>query len=399
MDLVTRLGPWSLGPGPLHRKLADALQAAIARGDLAPGSLLPAERSLARSLAVSRSTVVSAYDRLRGDGWIESRQGSGTRVRWAEAVPEGRRIPTGSGDVIFRRLILGPSGVEGSSGPLGGTPGPGGIVSLAAAILPGAEAVTDAVASFSREELSDLVTTSGYVPLGLLALRREIAALHTRSGLPTNERQVLITTGAQQAISLAAALLARPGDRVLVENPSFSGTLDALRTAGAHPLGVPLDEEGADVEGFSRAAAESSPAALYLMPSYHNPAGIVLSEARRRRLARLSREQGLPVIEDNALEYVRLDAAPPPPAVAAFAPDAPILTVGSLSKVLWAGLRVGWVRGSEEMIGRLVHGKVVHDLGSAVLPQAVAARLLPRLEELREERRHRLVGFVDRAGA
>src|SRR5438477_9616142 len=111
-DLAARLGTWSAAPGPLHRKLADALEVAIERGDVPAGSLLPAERVMARNLAVSRSTVVAAYDRLRSEGWVESRQGSGTRVRWATPGQGGggtgaatrpaerRFVPDGSGGLI-----------------------------------------------------------------------------------------------------------------------------------------------------------------------------------------------------------------------------------------------------------------------------------------------------------
>lgn len=384
MTLALRLGPWSAGAGSLHRKLADALAGAIERGDVAPGERLPAERVLARTLAISRSTVVAAYDHLRAEGWLESRQGSGTRVRWtAPAGPRPLTPPDRSGDVIFRRLIE----------------GPGTMISLAAAILPGSPAVADAAASFSREELADLVTTTGYVPLGLPALRREIAALHARRGLPTAPEQILVTTGAQQAISLIGGLLVRPGDTVLVENPSFSGTLDALRGSGARLVPVPVDDDGADVDALVRAVDAHSPAAVYLMPSYHNPTGAMLSEARRRRIAELAAERGVPVIEDNALEHARLRPDPPPPPIAAFTAGGPVLTVGSLSKVLWAGLRVGWVRADEATIGRLVQRKVVHDLGSPVFPQAVVARILPRFDQVELDRREELRGHLARAVA
>lgn len=387
MDLAVRLGPWSAGPGPLHRKLADALVTAIERGDLAPGDRLPAERALARGLAVSRSTVVVAYDQLRSEGWLESRQGSGTRVRWTAPVGSGvgagngPGVPGGSGDVIFRRLIE----------------GPGDVVSLACAILPGSAAVVEAAGSFSTAELAGMVANPGYLPLGLPALRREIAALLSRGGLPTADAQVMVTTGAQQAINLAAGVLVRPGDEVLVENPSFSGTLDALRAAGARLVPVPTDRDGIDVDGVASALDRSSPVALYVMPTYHNPTGALLSETRRRRLARLAAQRGLLVIEDNALEHARFGTETPPPPVASYEPDAPVLTVGSLSKVLWAGLRVGWVRASEPMIARLAHAKAVHDLGSPVLPQAVAARLLPRLEEISRERGREQGAHVARA--
>jgi DNA-binding transcriptional MocR family regulator len=383
MELATSLGTWAAGPGPLHRKLADALAASIQRGAVAPGERLPAERVLARTLAVSRSTVVAAYDQLRAQGFLESRQGSGTRVRWAAPEGTGRvTVPGASGDVIFRRLIEGMAPET---------------ISLAAAILPGSPAVAEAAASFTAAELADMVASSGYVPLGLAALRRELARLHTEAGLPTTHGQVLVTTGAQQAISLVASLLVRPGDAVLVENPSFSGCLDALRANGARLVPVPVDDDGVDVDALEHLADTMSPAAAYLMPSFHNPTGVMLSESRRRRLARLAAERNLPIIEDNALERTHVGDRPPPPAIASFAAEnAPVLTVGSVSKVLWGGLRVGWVRGSEALIGRLVHCKAVHDLGSPVFPQAVAARVLTRIEDVQEARRRELTDLFAR---
>ena len=362
--------------------------AAIERGDLAPGERLPAERTLARSLAVSRSTVVAAYDHLRAEGWLESRQGSGTRVRWTtplSASTSGRAtIPGGSGDLIFRRLMQ----------------GPGSVISLAAAIVPGLPIVSDVAGSFTAAELDEMVRGSGYMPLGLPALRREIAAFLTRIGLPTASEQVLVTTGAQQAISLAASLLVSPGDAVLVENPSFSGCLDALRAAGARLVPVPVDEDGVDVDAFERLIDTTSPAAAYLMPTFHNPTGALLSESRRRRLARIAADRGLPIIEDNALQLARFRDSVPPPPIGSFAAEgAPVLTIGSLSKVLWAGLRVGWLRADEAMIGRLAHCKAVHDLGSPVFTQAMASRLIPRLDEVQEQRRRDLSGQLDRAQA
>ncbi len=388
MDVAAALGAWSATGGPLHRKLADGLVGAIERGDLGPGERLPAERTLARTLAVSRSTVVAAYDHLRAEGWLESRQGSGTRVRWttpASSAASGRvTIPGGSGDVIFRRLME----------------GPGSVISLAAAIVPGSPIISEVTGSFTSRELDDMLQGSGYVPLGLPALRREIALFLSRTGLPTVPEQVLVTSGAQQAISLAATLLVRPGDAVLVENPSFSGCLDAVRAAGARLVPVPIDNDGVDVDALDHLADRTSPAAVYLMPSFHNPTGVMLSESRRRRLARLAAERNLPIIEDNALRVVRFRAEEPPPAIAAYASDgAPVLTIGSLSKVLWGGLRVGWVRADETMIGRLGHCKAVHDLGSPVFTQAIAARLVARLDEVQEQRGRELSSYLARAQA
>lgn len=368
-DLAVLFGDWSIGPGPLHRKLADALRRTLDDGNVAPGVRLPAERQLARSLAISRTTVVAAYDQLAAEGWLDRRQGSGTRV---SATAAGKRRPRsghvegGTGAMIFQRLI----------------DGEGELISLACATNPGSPAVAEAIAEVAADHPERLLAHSGYVPRGLPALRRRLAEYLCRSGLPTTEEQILVTTGAHQALALASSLYVRPGDTVVVESPSFPGCLDVFRAAGARLASVPIDAEGVRPDLLEATLAASTPALIYLMPTYHNPAGVMLPEYRRRRVAEAALAAGVPILEDNALQGAGLGADVPPP-VAAFVgsgSEAPILTVGSLSKSLWAGLRVGWVRAPVPVIERLVRLKTMADLGSPLFDQAVAARLVMDLE-------------------
>ena len=368
------LGDWTAGRGPLHRKLADALRDAILAGDLPAGARLPAERVLAGRLSVSRSTVVVAFDRLRSEGLLVSRQGSGTRVSpdLRRPVADGT-VPGGTGQAVFRRLVE----------------GPGQLISLTCAIPPCHPAVAEALTELTPSDLEVPLARTGYHPLGLPELRQALADLHTREGVPTTADQILVTTGAQQAINLAAALFVRPGDSVVVESPGFPGVLDVFRAAGGRLVPVGVDGEGARVDEIDHLARRSPVGAVFVMASFQNPVGVALSEGRRRRLASLAAELRLPVIEDNAMEHARLGFTPPPPLGAMG--DGPVVTIGSLSKVLWGGLRLGWVRTSEELIGRLVRVKVIHDLGTGVLGQLVASRLVPRLEDLRETRQAQLL--------
>jgi DNA-binding transcriptional MocR family regulator len=364
------LGVWSDGPGPLHRKLSDALRAAAESGRLPAGERLPSERELAQRLAVSRSTVVTAYDTLRSEGLLVSRQGSGTRIRPGAT---GRPDPLESFQVspVYRTLIDARDDV----------------ISLACAIFPAHPLVAEAIREVVLEEGDKLLAQNGYLPGGLPALREGLADMLSARGTPTTPEQVMVTTGAQQAVSLATFALVRPGDRVVVEAPSFSGTLDAFRTRGAEVVPVRVDDDGVDVRGVAQAVAAARPAAIYLMPTYHNPTGALLAPNRRRDVAELVVEHGVPLIEDNALENAPLDDEVVPP-VAAYAPaDAPILTAGSFSKVAWGGLRVGWMRGPAPLIGRLSELKAMNDLGSPLLDQAVAARLVPHLDRLRDDQR------------
>ena len=378
VHLPSVLGSWTSGRGALHAKLTDALRAAILAGDLPPGARLPPERVLASQLAVSRSTVVTALDRLRSESLLVRRQGSGTRVSADVRRPLGDgTVPGGRGQAVFRRLV------EGS----------GEMISLACAIPSCLPAVVEAAAALTAADLAVPTSRTGYHPLGLPELRQELARLHTREGVPTPPEQILVTTGAQQAINLAAALFVRPGDTVIVESPGFPCVIDVFRAAGARLVTVDVDREGARVDQIERLARRSPVAAVFIMPSFHNPVGVALSEARRRQLASLAAELALPVIEDNAMEHARLQVVPPAP-VGSMG-DGPVVTIGSLSKVLWGGLRLGWVRASEELVDRLVRLKVVHDLGTGVMGQVVAARLLPSFEALRAERTAQLLRSLE----
>ncbi|HEX7252168.1 MAG TPA: PLP-dependent aminotransferase family protein [Thermoanaerobaculia bacterium] len=387
IEFAHLLGPWSLGEGPTYQRLADAIRQAIERGDLASGSRLPAERTLARALSLSRTTIVSALESLRTDGWIDSQQGSGSRVRGGRVagMPAEETAPTFRRHPVYRGLI------EGS----------GGTIEFLAAHLPAAGVTPDLLA-FEPEVVEGLLRGPGYIPMGLPELRRSVAAHLAKSGLPTSPDQILITSGAQQAIALTAAALVSPGDRVVVENPTYLGAIDILTSRGARLVPVPVGREGVRIDALRDAARRQSPRLLYLMPTFQNPTGALMPEKERRIAARLSQETGIPILEDNTLADLSLGVEPPAP-LAAFAPQAPILTVGSLSKLFWGGFRIGWIRASEEMLARIARLKIIADLGGSLLSQLAAVKLLARADKVKQIRRRqvrerfeRLTGLLSR---
>lgn len=381
--VVEVLGDWTTGEGPMYRKLASALREAVTAGDLGPGARLPAERRLADALAVSRATVVAAYDELRAAGLADSRQGSGTRVSpragRSTAVPDGR-VPGGSAGTIYQRLL----------------DGPGELISLTCAAGPGESAVTGALTEVLRQDLPGLLAEPGYHPRGLPALRAALADHLTGRGLATDPRQLLVTTGAHQALVLATELYLRPGATVVVESPNWPGSLDVFRAAGARLVGVPLDDEGIRPDLLDRALAAHAPSLLYVMPTFHNPTGVLMSEPRRRQVAAIAARHNVPILEDNAYSGYARDAGRATPLGAYAGPEAEVLTVDSLGKTVWGGLRLGWVRGPAGIIDRLGRRKVLADLGSPVLEQAVAARLLPDLEAVRSRTSAKLARQLDR---
>lgn len=366
-ELVTLLGDWTAGPGPLYQKLAAALRGVIVAGELLPGFLLPSERRLARALEVSRATVVAAYDILRDAEMLSRKVGSGTRVDPSVRRlqrPAGGRVRHGGATALMRRLV----------------DGPGRVISLTAADS-GLEAADDLAEAMLEVagDLPALLSDAGYHPRGLLALREALARHHTDQGLPTGPDQIVVTTGATQALVLITQMYVAKGSVVVVESPSWPGCLDIFRAAGAELVSVPMDDDGVRPDLLADTVAALGPALVYLMPNYHNPTGVLMPRIRRRQVAHVTAKHGVPLVEDCA---TGLSGDLPAP-VAAFAPDpGEVLTLGSLGKTIWSGLRLGWVRAPAPVAARLAGYKAMADMGSSLLPQAVAARLMPRLPEL-----------------
>jgi DNA-binding transcriptional MocR family regulator len=350
--VVDALGGWSAGNGPLYRLLARSITAAVERGDLARGARLPSERSLAAAVDVSRGVVVAAYDELIVDGVVERRRGSGTFVAGSPDVglPPGRE-----GSALFGRLVEGPTTA---------------VVDLSISVLRESRWLPDV--SVSAADVADPAADS---PWGLPALRDRVAHGLSVLGLPTGPDQVVITTGAQQGISIAVGCWVRPGDVVVVEDPTYPGVLSALAAAGAVVRAVPVDRDGLVLADLEAALAER-PALVYLQSGPHSPTGGVLSRHRRSVIAGWLEERRIPLVEDVALESLDWSGTAPLPPLAAHIPEHPAAVVGSFSKQFWAGLRVGFVRAPGPVAARLVRVKATHDLGSSTVGQAMALALL-----------------------
>jgi DNA-binding transcriptional MocR family regulator len=381
VEVRDALDGWRQGTGPLPQQLAAALAAATERQDLLPGTKLPPERVLAAELGVARTTVSSAYELLQARGLVQRRQGRGTHVAGTDSpsMRAAELTTTLQRNVLFRRLGECPDDaidLLGSSAP------------------PSAEVREALAAATSAVDVHQLADGGGYLPLGYPPLRRAVAAHLTAQGLETAEEQILVTGGAQQAISLLASCYVTPGAVVVAEDPTFPGSIDAFRAAGARILTVPVRSAGADV-GLLAATLSQAPARLvYLMPTFQNPTGSVMPESARREVARLSHASGIPVIEDNTLAELALGSPPPPP-LTAYARDSPVILVGSLSKLYWAGLRVGWIRAHRPVIAQLGRVKAVADLGTSLISQAIAVNLLGDCDRIGKLRRGELVSRLD----
>ncbi len=375
-EVVRRLGKWSLGSQPLYQLLAEGLKKAILEGEIAIASRLPPERAFASALAVSRSTVVAAYELLREEGWLESRQGSGTKVLMPP-IPRAKSL-----NMVFNRATSDNPVIEQLFGNTEN------LIDFTAGIPAGLN-----LAQFGEPtiDLSEIMQESRYLPQGLQSLRRSLANQYTLNGVPTTEDQILITSGAQQALSLLAALYLQPGDTVLLENPTYFGALDAFRQTGARLVGITVDPAtGLRLDLLQNVLSSMHPRFIYLTPTFQNPTGAVMPVEQRKKLVQLAEKDDLVVIEDNTLAQLELDQSTPP-SLAAFSRGDNIITIGSMSKLFWTGLRIGWVRAAPAIITRLTRLKVVNDLGSGLVNQFIANRWLEKIEPVKQWRKRELL--------
>jgi DNA-binding transcriptional MocR family regulator len=365
--LADLLGRWPAADGALYRLLAARIGRLADTGELPAGVRLPPERTLAAALSVSRNTVALAYQVLRDEGMAASRQGSGTRLVPHRTTPAAVHRANG----FFTGLLSVPPAFDLSVAAVDCAP-------QVAAVLhdPGA------VLSESEREL--VTSGTGYLPYGLPGLRAAIASmLTTFHGIPTTPDQVLVTTGAQQAVDLLLRCEVAPGHPVVTEDPTYPGVIDAVHRGGARPVGVPPG----DMARLADAVTVHRPALAYLIPTYQNPTGLVLPAAERHEIVALAgRHPDVTFVDDMTLAELPLgpDAfagglrtEPQPPPLAALAPRLPnVVTVGSFSKTYWGGLRTGWVRAPEGIIARLAAAKAAADLGSPPYQQALLAALI-----------------------
>ena len=386
--LLGEIGAWAVGPGPLYRQLARAVSGAIERGALAGGARLPAERALADALPASRGTVVAAYDLLITERLVERRRGSGTFV-----IGTGPDYPADrEGSALVRRLVdqsVARTAAPGSATDpdtaaprVATTPS---IIDLSLSVLADTDGLPDV--GVTARDLAAVSPPTGLSPWGLPTLRAMVADHVTAWGLPTRPGQIVVTTGAQQALSLAAACWVRPGDVVVVDDPTYPGAIAAFRQAGARLLGVATDARGPRPDALA-AALDAHPALVYLQSGVHSPTGLVLGRTRSEELAALIARARVPFVEDRALGDLAWTPTAAP--MATMLVGTSTVVVGSLSKLFWGGLRIGFVRAEEPLALRFARIKATRDLGTSAVSQVLAERLLPHAASVVRARRAQL---------
>jgi DNA-binding transcriptional MocR family regulator len=363
--LAGLLGDGWRRPGETSHALADALRALVVDGRLAARTRIPSERALSAQLGVSRGAVSRAYERLRETGFLLSARGAGS---WLT-------LPAGSGAVA-------PPPLPGERDDDAER-----VLDLSIAALPAPDPLMADAAVRAAAALPRYLAGHGYAAAGLGELRAALAARLTARGLPTTTDEVLVTAGAQAALHLVLGLMAGPGERVLVDAPAYPRTLAAIRTARARAVPLPLTETGWDPGAWADAARAAQPRLAVTVAEFHNPTGLTMRAAAREAIALTCARAGTVLVSDETCAELRLDGPAMPPPLGAFDPGGTVITVGTMSKSCWGGLRIGWIRATARTVRELAALRASVDMASPVLDQLLAVELLDKWDDVLASRR------------
>jgi len=361
------------GDVSLTRQLADRFARAVEAGLLEPGEKLPPTRALAAEAGINHLTAARVYRRLAEEGYVTASVGRGTFVRSLVPAAADDRGDDWQVYVLPDRPMTYQDEILSDGFRF---PAREGMISLATGwpsldFQPSTEVAAIAADVFAEEGERAL----SYLPPEGLSELREILALRARErGSATEASEIIVTSGAQQAIDLTARTLLEPGDVVVVESPTFTGSLLALRSTGARVIGVPVDDQGLDVDALEQVLSRDEIKLCALQTACQNPTGADLSTERRGRLAELAVERNFFVLEDAVYADLRFEGERPP----ALRREAPghVIYVNSLSKVIGGGLRVGWIAARGPVRDRLITLKQASDFHTPTLVQHIAARYL-----------------------
>jgi DNA-binding transcriptional MocR family regulator len=354
------------GPTPVFRQIQDQIARLVDEGSLRPGAHLPATRVLAGHLGVSRSTVYRTYQELWSRGYLEARPGSYSTVRarlrppgpalgqapsgfdWAAAAaPAARAAHVGSLRLGARRAA--PAATDD-------------VVDFASLAADGALCPVDELTRSMRRVLSRRGReVLGYGdPAGYRPLRETLARRLRVHGVAVTADEILITNGAQHGLDLAVQLLAGPRRVIAAESPTYAFALPLFRLRQLRVRGIPMRADGLDLDALERLLARRRPALLYTIPNFHNPTGITTGQAHREKLLALCESRRVPVVEDGFEEELKYFGKAVPP-IKSMDRSGIVIYLGTLSKVVFSGLRIGWIAAPREAIERLL---AIHRCGA-----------------------------------
>lgn len=369
---------------PIYRQIVKYISDKIAQGDWVIGSRLPSQRAMAEAFEVNRSTIVTAMEELISYGILESGFGGGTRVKsntwsllmskppdWNKYIQSGpfhANIPTIQ---MINKLEFEPGYIRIGTGELAPELYPGKLVSRIFRKMP--------------ERIPNL----GYLgPLGLPELGQALSErLRVEQGIEADPANILVASGSLQGLQLISVCMLKRGSQVYTEAPTYLKSLQVFQSAGMNLHGIPMDKEGIKYWEIKKLSMDSL---LYTIPTHHNPTGVVMSEGRRRELLSFCQKNCIPLLEDDAYGQLWFDEKPPK-AIKASDQTGSVIYMGTVSKTMAPGLRIGWVVGPEAVVQRLGDVKMQTDYGASSVSQWMMTELLTSgdydlyLEDLRKE--------------
>jgi GntR family transcriptional regulator/MocR family aminotransferase len=357
---------------PLYQQIKDHIRQGILSGSLAPETRLPACRQLARDLGVNRITVENAYSELEADGLVFSRMGSGTYILPPAPLPPVIKSNTETSWPLWQQSLPARNAVTKLAATeemlkAAGHPNP---INLGSGIsdsrqFPAEEFRKTLQAVMRRDGIAamDYGERNGYAPL-----REGITHILASQGLETRPENILITAGSQQAIALVCQALMKPEDVILVESPTYSIAMELFRTLGFRIVGVPMDNQGMQVEKLEKLLQQHHPRLIYTIPNFHNPTGTCLNSSRRRQLIILADRYNIPILEDDFVGDLRYEGRAQP-SLKAMDPGGQVIYVSTFSKMLMPGLRVGFLVADGPVYDSLFGLKRLSDLATSTLIQ------------------------------
>lgn len=355
----------------MYLQIQERLQALIESGSLVAGDRLPSIRSLAKTLQVNKLTVLEAYDRLVADGSICARQGSGYFVVEAQ-VPDPAQpccFAPEQAVMVCETQANRPFAVYARSIQARQQPG---WVDLSCAFP---KHPPEDLARMIRRVAGDAEAFYAYDAIGGdERLRQQVAHLLLQVGLEASPEDILIVNGAMQGLSLAIRHFLKPGDWVVVESPTFFSVLPIFEQVGCRIIGIPMDREGMNLDLLARYLESHRPRLIFTISTLHNPTGITTPETHRRQLLDLAGHYQCPILEDNAYEGLHFGSPPPPLKV--LDPDGWVTYVGTFSKVLSPGLRVGYLVAPPAHRQALLEQRYLTDIHTPTITQAVVSQYL-----------------------
>lgn len=350
---------------PVYKQIINHIKEKISNGELEVGTKLPTQRELSELFGVNRSTIVQAIDELKAEGLIKGNGSKGTVIinntwsvvastpppNWQDYIESGIHRPNLPTIQAINRLEFKPGIIRLGTGE------------LSPEIFP-KEAMKKTL-----NRMSNKITSLGYEePKGSLRLRKILSNYLKKYNIHVSPSSILIVSGSLQALQLISLGILHYGSTILTEKPSYLKSVHTFQSAGMNLKGIQMDGNGIIPSEIKRKKSSKGTTLLYTIPTFQNPTGIVMSEKRRSEILSICEEERLPIIEDDVYRELWLDREAPMP-IKSMDKNGIVLYLGSSSKSLAAGLRLGWLVGPEPVIDRLGDIKMQTDYGSSSLSQ------------------------------